>query len=368
MLAKTRFQTFLRLSIIFTLLFSAERSVAMDFVQGRASIEMNRQCKQGKPRDVADYNRAVLKAKVDALRKWTNEQSKISPAYASLFAEKEAAIVNDIDRFLLDPLVKGSCQRYSYTVNVRAGINESAISGLISGDRPEISGPRSRMTAVFVARKKTSVKSFDAKVTSINETQEFSEAEQSANVVGESMSASGYTSNRNVVTSGGSTVQKADVYEYDVFRADGLDAAVNQTFASYGYRIIDSSQVAGRFPGFDVEAFRREFGSADQLSEATKNAAFNAISGTIPLFVLATLDVDRALDDPVSGQVRVYVTVAAQVYRDDGLFYEQVASVQPTVASDTAPTASVAETKALVSAARLASREIVNQLTLQGVY
>ena len=90
---------------------------------------------------------------------------------------------------------------------------------------------RSRMTAVFVARKQMSVKSYD-KVTKISESQEFSEAEQSADVSGSGMAASGYSSTRTVNTTGGSTERKSDKIAWDVFQADGLDAAVNETFSS----------------------------------------------------------------------------------------------------------------------------------------
>ena len=41
-------------------------------------------------------------------------------------------------------------------------------------------------------------------------------------------------------TSGGSTERKSDKISWDVFQADGLDSAVNETFSSFGFRVIDS--------------------------------------------------------------------------------------------------------------------------------
>ena len=182
------------------------------------------------------------------------------------------------------------------------------------------------------------------------------------------MSASGMSSTRTVNTTGGSTERKADKIAYDVFQADGLDAAVNQTFASAGYRAIDASQVAGRFPGFDLNALRAEFAVGDDLSPETKNAAFNAIAGKIPLLVIATVDVEVAAESKQSGRIGSTVKVKGTVYQDDGLFYEVVASVAPTQVYQEGRSQTSAETSALIKAAQQASEEIINQLYAQGIY
>ena len=338
---------------------------AQSYAQGSASIEMKKKCKDDRPRKQEDYDLALRDAKRNAIRSWTAQKST---SFAELFQSSEQEIMDEIDNYLLNPYIKSKCDSKTFTLSVRSEVNESALAQLMASKKPQPTGPRSRMTAVFVARQQTSVKTFDAKVVQINETEEFSEAEQSADVSGAAMSASGYTSNRSVQTSGGSTTRKQDQIEWDVFQADGLDATVNETFASFGYRTVDASQVAGRFPGFDLDAMRAEFGVGNDLNDDTKNAAFNAIAGKIPILVIATVDVLGADDDPVSGQKRVYVSVKAQVYQDDGLFYETVASVAPTQEQGLGPSESVARTNALIGAAKLASTEIVNQLNAKGIY
>ena len=50
------------------------------------------------------------------------------------------------------------------------------------------------MTAIFVARKANEREELRRRVAKINESQEFSEAEQSADVSGSGMAASGYSS------------------------------------------------------------------------------------------------------------------------------------------------------------------------------
>jgi hypothetical protein len=223
------------------------------------------------------------------------------------------------------------------------------------------------MTAVFLARKQAGVKVYDDKITKVNQQTSISEAEQSADVAGETMSAMGISTTTEKTVTGGNTEKKTNKVLYKVFNSGALDAAVNQNFSSYGFRVADAAQVAGRFPGFDLNAFREEFGFGDDLSPETKNAAFDAIAGEIPLLVVATVDVLSSEIDEVSGNYFVYASVKAWVYRYDGMFFESVAAVAPIQMRGDGPNETVAETDALVKAAAAASKEIVDQLSAAGI-
>ena len=362
-----RLAAFAPIAIVSLLTFSllgVSDAQAQSYAQGVASVQMKRKCKDDMPRKREDYDAALSSAKVNSIRSWTAQKST---AFAELYQNSEQEIIGQIDTYLLNPVIMSKCDKKTFTISVRSVVNESALGQLMALNKPQNS-VRSRMTAVFVARKQMSVKSYDAKVTKISESQEFSEAEQSADVSGSGMAASGYSSTRTVNTTGGSTERKSDRIAWDVFQSDGLDAAVNETFSSFGFRVIDSAQVAGRFPGFDVNQFREEFGVGDDLTPETKNSAFNAIAGKIPLLVIATVDVlGSQIDDNNNGAITVTVSVKAQVYQDDGLFYETVASVAPTQKTAAGRSESAAETDALVLAAKAASTEIVNQLNAQGI-
>ena len=124
--------------------------------------------------------------------------------------------------------------------------------------------------------------------------------------------------------------------------------------------------MASEFSGFDLDAFQQDFAFSDDLSPSTKNDAFKAIRGAIPLLVIATVDLGQKDIDPVSGLQRVYATVSGQVYNQDGFFYVTVASVRPTQLFGLGPNETVAETNALV-AAEAASKEIVQQLNASGI-
>lgn len=350
---------------------ASDTAVGTQYAKGLASAAvkgrwLSKACKGEQATDNDEYMAVLNEAKANALRSWAAQKSI---AFSDLFGRAEDDVMADIDRYLLNPNVKQKCKGKELQIAVRGEVNEGAISQLMASKRTEVKGPRSRMTAVFVARRQASVKSYDAKATKISEQKEFSEAEQTADVSGASMSASGMSSTRTVNTTGGSTERKADKIAYDVFQADGLDASVNQTFASSGYRAIDASQVAGRFPEFDLNALRAEFAVGDDLSPETKNAAFNAIAGKIPLLVIATVDVEVAMaSQAAEGNVVSTVKVKGTVYQDDGLFYEVVASVAPTQVSAEGRSQTSAETAALIKAAEQASEEIINQLYAQGIY
>ena len=333
-------------------------------ITGAQNKELRYKCKDGRPRKTSEYNEVLSQAKSNALRTWAAGKSV---AISTLFAENEQQILANIDDYFLNAQVDHRCKGKSFKLKVKGVVDANRISLLGKAAPAQISGPRSRITAVFLARKAEFVKSYDTKRTSIEANTTFNEGSETASMGGTSASTEGYSSTKNIKETGGSSESKADKINWNVFRPSGLDAAVNQTFSSYGFRTIDASQVASRFTGFDLEAFKQDFAFSDDLSPATKNNAFDAIAGKIPILVIATVDVGQKDTDPGSGLKRVYATVMAQVYQDDGLFFETVASVKPTQFSGLGPNETVAETNALIKAAESASNEIVQQLNAAGI-
>lgn len=333
-------------------------------VTGSQNKELRSKCKNDRPRSTEEFNQVLAQAKINALRTWAAGKSV---ATSTLFAENEQTILANIDDYFLNAQVDYKCKKKSFNLKVKGLVDVNRIGLLGKAAPAQFSGPRSRMTAVFLARKAKQVKSFDQKRTTVDETVTFNEGAESASTGGNSASIEGYTSTKNVQVSGGSAEVKSDDIEWAVSRAGPLDAAVNETFSSFGFRIVDVSQVASRFPGFDLDAFQQDFAFSDDLSPSTKNDAFDAIAGKIPLLVIATVDLGQKDIDPVSGLQRVYATVSGQVYNDDGLFYGTVASVRPTQLFGLGPNETVAETNALVAAAEAASKEIVQQLNASGI-
>ena len=187
-----RLAAFAPIAIVSLLTFSllgVSDAQAQSYAQGVASVQMKRKCKDDMPRKREDYDAALSSAKVNSIRSWTAQKST---AFAELYQNSEQEIIGQIDTYLLNPVIMSKCDKKTFTISVRSVVNESALGQLMARNKPQNS-VRSRMTAVFVARKQMSVKSYDAKVTKISESQEFSEAEQSADVSGSGMAASGYS-------------------------------------------------------------------------------------------------------------------------------------------------------------------------------
>ena len=333
-------------------------------ISGAQSKELKWKCRDGRPRKTSEYNEVLVKAKSNALRSWAAGKSV---AISTLFVANEEQILANIDDYFLNAEVDHRCKEKSFKLKVKGVVDANKISLLGKSTKMQISGPRSRITAVFLARKADSVKSYDTKKVTIEANTSFNEGSETTSMGSSSASSEGYSSTKNIKETGGSSISKADKINWNVFRPSGLDAAVNQTFSSFGFRTIDASQVASRFPGFDLEAFKQDFTFNDDLTASTKNNAFDAIAGKIPILVIATVDVGQSGTDSGSGLQRVYATVMAQVYQDDGLFFETVASVKPTQFSGLGPNETVAETNALIKAAESASNEIVQQLNAAGI-
>ena len=349
--------------LLVALMFSSVPVSAEKRPTGKHSKQLKGYCKKGMPSKVADYNEVLEIAKVDALRQWVAQGSV---ATGLIFAENEQKLITEIDDYLINPEIIVVCEpkSRSFKLTVKLTVNENKINLL----GKKVSGPRSRITALFLARRQDTVKSYDSKDTSIVEKTTIIDGAESNSVSGTSASSEGYSSSKDIVVTGGSSVRKADKITWNVFRASSLDAAVNQTLTSYGFKPIDVSQVASRFPGFDLEAFKQDFTFSDELDPDTKNNAFNALAGKIPILIIATVDIGvKDIDDNGGGLDRVAAVVTAQVFKDDGMFYETVASVEPTLFRGLGENQTVAETNALIKAARNASTEIVQQLNAAGI-
>ena len=349
--------------LLVALMFSSVPVSAEVLVTGTHSKQLKRSCKDGRPRKVTDYDEVLEIAKVNALRSYFAQGSV---ATGLIFAENEQKLITEIDDYFINPDIIVICEKKSklLKLSVTLTVNENKINLL----GKKVSGPRSRITALFLARRQDTVKSYDSKDTSIVEKTTITDGAESNSVSGASASSEGYSSSKDIVVTGGSSVRKADKITWNVFRASALDAAVNQTLTSFGFKPIDVSQVASRFPGFDLEAFKQDFTFSDELDPDTKNNAFNAIAGKIPILIIATVDIGvKDIDENGGGLDRVAAVVTAQVFKDDGMFYETVASVEPTLFRGLGENQTVAETNALIKAARKASTEIVQQLNAAGI-
>jgi hypothetical protein len=349
-----------------------------DYAEGVYSAELKYKCKNDRPKKQKTYDAALKSAKTLALRNWASKQSI---AISNIFSQNEDEILQNLDQYLLNTEIMNSCEKKSFRLLVVGTVDVNRIGLLGKSKSMNASGDRSRIMAVFMARKASEVKSFDDKVTKIDSKSKFNEGSETATFSGTSASTEGYSSQKNISQTGGSTVTKSDRIKWTVYRPGGLSSAIQQTFSSYKFKVVKPSQLPRRIAkinnkrgtnvdpnAFSIEDFKREFSAADGLSPETEDRALEALELVkVPLFVIGTMDVGKKNIDPKSGKVMVNVTVSAAVQYDDDGWWETVASVEPQQFAGLGIDEMSAETDALIKAAKAASNEIVQQLNAAGI-
>ena len=349
-----------------------------EYAEGVYSTELKYKCKNDRPKKQKTYDAALKSAKTLALRNWASKQSI---AMSNIFSQNEGEILQNLDQYLLNTEIMNSCEKKSFRLLVVGTVDVNRIGLLGKSQSMNASGDRSRIMAVFMARKASEVKSFDDKVTKIDSKSKFNEGSETATFSGTSASTEGYSSQKNISQTGGSTVTKSDRIKWTVYRPGGLSSAIQQTFSSYKFKVVKPAQLPRRIAkinnkrgtnvdpnAFSIEDFKREFSEADGLSPETEDRALEALELVkVPLFVIGTMDVGKKNIDPKSGKVMVNVTVTAAVQYDDDGWWETVASVEPQQFSGLGIDEMSAETDALIKAAKAASNEIVQQLNAAGI-
>ncbi|MBA58467.1 MAG: hypothetical protein CMQ40_04775 [Gammaproteobacteria bacterium] len=342
-------------------------------IKGTSSAILSAKCLKddnvrGK-RDKVTFFETLQKAKVNAIRRHV-ANSGISVANA--FEAKQSEIAANVEDYLLNPNIRVLCERgtKNLKISVTGELNKSAFDRALALNQMEVK-QRSRMTSIFVARRQSELKSFDAKRTEIARTTEISEASQAAEVGADgSMKAEGMAVNTVKTETGGNVTYKQDKVKYATFRPDAVETAVTEIFVSLGYRPINNSQIEERSNGkFNVKRFEEEFASNENISTGTLSDAFDAISKLmIPLLVIGKVDVGAPMKARGNDQPTVVVDVKAQVFRYDGLFYETVASFGPAQIKSTGLSSTAAENNAILEASRAAARQLGAQLQQNNIY
>jgi hypothetical protein len=345
----------------------AQSEINSKVYEAKVNFKTSKGCKNNKARNDGDFTKAVNEAKLSLLnQRFASEAAAVTRDFDS----NKDKFLNAIDEILINSKIASTCRKDTLIIDIRSSVNESKISSLLIGDnKAQISGPRSRVSAIFLARRQSSVRTFKDRALEASR----SSAQVSASVIDEvdasSISYDESFAAESYSESGGSRLRRGDEIIWDVSTSNDLDTAVSQTFSSFGYRFIDISQVEAISDGkLSVDQFKSEFGSGDDLTSATKGSVFGVLKDKIPIFVISTIDIGVAEQNPVTSEAIVYVSVTAKAYQDDGLFYGTVASVEPQQFSATGPNQTVAETRALVKAARAASEEVVRQLYAASIY
>lgn len=335
-----------------------------------------------------DRQEALAKAKAVALEAHVAESSR---GFLQAFSQRRAEFVANIDRYVIAANVlseQDDRKSRTYSVVVRVDINQALLrADLEAGSAvgQASSSERSLVAVIFMARRQASVQTFDDRVYQRAETREAVDlqtgtderASEGESIGSSSISTSGSVQSRQTAvletstatTTGGSTTRKADSVQWEVSSAAEVNTAMTGILGDAGFEVVEAEYIEAESGGqLDLARIRADFSTGSDLSaEVLRSTVAGVRHAQIPLMAFGTLDVGMRDTDPVTGNIRVYVTVTGRVQDVSGRFPRTLASVGPVQFAGLGPDESVARTNALEQAAQQAARQVVDALNARNV-
>lgn len=353
-----------RLALIATLMLGLPFSAHADKVEvkgvGTSSYEGSF-FSSGNPTD-KEKQAALSSAKLVA---WKNFVARLNPAQQSMIRQNETSVLANLDRFISDVIVldiQKNQEMKTISMTVRVAFNDEIVTqylqGLAVGNGQQSARSKdSLFSFLFMARKQTSIKQFDAKRTDV-----------AKGIAARTVHADGSVSGEVMLQSGGNTERKEDAVKYAVTSSQDLDAAMGEVVTTSGIEYVGYDDIVSNCRGLPVQKFQNEFVNADEMSPKTRAQVLNAArSCEVRYFATGTVDAGVADVDPVSGNKRVSVSVRAQLWDIAGKLPRKVGSVGPKQYYGLGPDQSVASRNALSSAADETARILVDQLNAKGI-
>ena len=296
---------------------------------------------------------------------WKNYVATLNPARQQVIARNEKELAGNVDNFIIDvTLIEAIKDPESKTVRavVRAAINDEAVNQYLAkmsvGDIQKNGGSQdSGFAFLFMSRRATSIRQFDARKTEVRETE-----------LARNRAADGGVSTQAVLTTGGSTLKKEDAVTYAVSSSQDLDTAMGEVLSVAGIEYVAYDDIVSNCNGVAVKKFQDEFVSSDELSPATRAAAIRAARDCgIRYFAYGTLDSEVATVDPVTGNQKVFVSVRSSLLDISSRLPRRIGSVGPKQYAGLGPNQNVASRNALSIAANDLGKSLVDQLNAKGI-
>ena len=313
----------------------------------------------------ADERREARSAAMrNAIETWIAEKQQ---SQYQNYTRVKAEIDTNVEDYVLSHVVISEDhdeEAQRLRIVLRANLNEPKLMATLLGPAAaasENSDPQ-YLTFVFVAREQVGTSS----VTEKTATQEKSQTQSIGREREEDTAAQTKTQTQTV------SVRKEDrnledQVLWDVSTSNEIDSAVGEVFAEARYRTVDPSIVGVGDQFLDTDQFVADYRTGNDILPQTKRSAYGTLSGLrgtndeIQYFAIGTLDVESSAIDEASGNVRVAVSVTAEVWSilERGAV---VAKTGPVTSLGEGPTELVAKNNALKQAARSAAGDLIAQL------
>lgn len=302
------------------------------------------------------------------------------PARARIFESKRDQFLSNIDDYVLGTTVLTETQdkaSKTYTVVVRTEINAARLMNDLGAGSASATDAASTahptITFLFVARSQASIQSFDDKVYARTDTDNTmsraTNEDESIRTHSIGTSDQSETHNSTATTTGGSVTRKAEKVEWTIGNASEIDTAMTGVFSDAGFDVADADQVEGASGGLlNIADIRSAYSDGDDLPPTVMYKATQGVrQAGVNYFALGTLDVGMPDHDPVSGNVRVIVTVTGKVFGLQQRFARTLVAIGPVQYAGMGPNPTVARTNALNEAATQVAHEMVDDLHNKGV-
>lgn len=272
---------------------------------------------------------AMLMAKKSLVR---NLIAQKYPNYFNNYETKEEQIISNIDDYILSIVVVDEQQdkeAKTYQVTIRAGINEpKLLATFLETSEKQGQIEESYLTFVFVARENPK---------------------------------HGFTDKNDGL--------KQDI-KWRVSTTNEVDIAMGNIFVNNSFNVVSPSLVE-QDTGyqFEVDKFKLDYENGDDISSVTLRNALKGLKDLeepVHYLAIGTLDIDQSINDPVTGNIKVAVSVTGQVL-DVLRRGARKAAVGPVQYFGEGPTYGVAKNNALKSAAQAAAKVLAAQLRANNI-
>ena len=315
-----------------------------------------------------EKKKALDAAKLSA---WKNYTATLKTAIQQMLLTNEKEVSANLEKFITDVVIKGDKvdkETKTYSVSVRVGFNSGALDqflqsaslGAASGQKYD-SANESAFSFLFTARKATSLKQFDQRVTT-------KEKASTSNSVKDSTDGTTVSATKEKTT-GGSKLSQEDKVTYAVSSSRDVDSAMGDALTSAGINYASYDDIVGNCNAPASSQFQKEYVDNDELSAQTRTKIINAAKECgIQFFAIGTLNTEVNELDPTSGLQRVSVSVTAQLWDISAKpLPRKIGSVGPFQSSALGPNQSIASKNALNLAAKETGKQLVDQLNAKKV-
>jgi hypothetical protein len=354
--------------VLFLMLFSISSFAEQVEVKGVGTIPYDGAVFSKDPSS-DDKKKVVDAAKVSA---WKNYLASLNVSKQKMLLTHEKEVSANFDKFITEFVIvdqKVDKELKTFTVIIRASFNSGALDqflqsaslGAEKNNAAYNSENESAFSFLFTARKATSLKQFDTRVTKKEKASTSNSVKDSED--GATVSAS------SEKTTGGSQLKQEDKVTYAVTSSRDVDAAMGEILSASGINYASYDDIVGNCAAPPTDQFKKEYVDNDELTAQTRTKIINAARECgIKFFAIGTLDAGVNDTDPVSGNKRVFVSVTAQIWDISAKpLPRKIGSVGPVQFSGMGPDQSVASKNALNLAAKETGKQLVDQLNAKKV-